>query len=258
MIFNTENLLLKNIRFIFVISLRLLFMKMVFLFSLLAVLPTLSFGQEVYKSFLEEGKVWKYRYHSPNDMVYDTFLAVKGDTLIDDISYMKIVDVESGRCDYVMREDGGKVYCRYCSYQDGSESLVYDFGLNVGDSFNTSDVKAMVVAVDTITANGHSFRALDVREENSTQPNWWVEGIGSMNYLTSSLQNPGNYYNFLECQLGEDILFSQTEFRTLRVPSVIVGGNKTVSSTVYDLQGRHISGQPYHGIYIKNLKKYAK
>ncbi len=222
---------------------------------LLTVVPTLSFGQEVYKSFLEEGKVWKYHYHSPNDKVYDVFLAVKGDTLIDDIRYKKIDDEESGSCDYVMREDGGKVYCRY---QNGNESIVYDFGLNVGDSFNTSDVKATVVAVDTITANGRTFRALDVREDNSTQPNWWVEGIGSMSSLTSSFRYPGNYHSFLQCQLGEDILFSQENFRTLDIPSLIVGSNRASDSGIYDLQGRRLSSQPQHGINIKDRKKYVK
>ena len=229
-------------------------MKAVFLFTLLAVLPTLSFGQKVYKSFLEDGKVWKYRYHSPNNITYDRSLAVKGDTLIDDISYKNIVDVESGHCGFVMREDGGKVYCRY---QNGNESIVYDFGLNVGDSFNTLDSKAMVVAVDTIMKNGRFFRALDVREDNSTQPNWWVEGIGSISYLTSSFRFAGNYYNFLQCQLGEDILFSQEDFRTLNVPSVTVGTNWTSESVIYDLQGRRLTTQPTKGIYIQNGKKHA-
>ena len=186
--------------------------------------------------------------------MYDVFLAVKGDTLIDDTIYKKIVNVESGSCDYVMREDGGKVYCRY---QNGKESIVYDFGLNVGDSFNTPDTKATVVAVDTITANGRTFRALDVREDNSTQPNWWVEGIGSMSYLTSSFRYPGNNYNFLQCQLGEVFLFSQEDFRTLDIPNLTVDSNRSSDSGIYDLQGR-LSSQPQHGIFIKDRRKYVK
>ena len=49
--------------------LRLLCMKKIILFTLLAVVPTLSFGQEVYKSLLEEGKAWKYRKPSANPVL---------------------------------------------------------------------------------------------------------------------------------------------------------------------------------------------
>ena len=164
-----------------------------------------------YIPFLAEGKVWKYSYHAMNGNTYNKYLTVKGDTQIDTKSYKKIVDEETGSYECAMREEGSKVYCS----QNGNEFLVYDFGLNVGDTFETSNVNATVVAVKDILVGGRSFRVLDVRDNDTNISNWWVEGIGGMNYLTNSIRVPGDNYTFLQCQLGEEVLFSQQDFLTL-------------------------------------------
>ena len=64
----------------------------------------------MYGPFLEEGKVWTYHYY--NDFTGKEFykaLTVKGDTIIADMSYKAIADVETGKTEYVMREKGKKV-----------------------------------------------------------------------------------------------------------------------------------------------------
>lgn len=170
-----------------------------------------SYAEESYKQFLTEGKIWQYVYHDMNDNTHNKSLTVRGDTLIANINYKRIVDVATGRCECVMREDGSKVYC----YQNENEFIVYDFSLNVGDTFETSNVNATVVAVKDILVGGRSFRVLDVRDNDTNISNWWVEGIGGMNYLTNSIRVPGDNYTFLQCQLGEEVLFSQQDFLTL-------------------------------------------
>ena len=212
---------------------------------------TQSFGQEIYKPFLEEGKIWSYNYHNFNGNTYNKSLIVKGDTLIGDKSYKRIVDLATNHCECLMREDGAKVFCS----QNGNEYLVYDFSLSVGDTFETFETKATVAAVDTIIVGDHSFRVLDVRENDNPQTNWWVEGIGSMNYLTNSVRIPGDYYTFLQCKIGEEILFSQNDFETLAIQQQIIKrGNYSISST-YDLQGRRQTAKLTKGIYIQNGKK---
>lgn len=208
--------------------------------------------EEIYKPFLSEGKTWKYLYHNFNGNEYEKSLVVRGDIVIGDRNYKKIVDVASGDCEFFIREEGEKVYCKY---QNKDEYLLYDFGLNVGDTFSTSDIHATVVAVCTVTVNGRAFRALDVREDNSTQPNWWVKGVGSMNYLTNSFRLPGDSYTFLQCQLDEEVLFTQQDFSTLGVPSVTTDCHAAPSSLIYDLSGRRTNIQK--GIYIQNGKKFA-
>lgn len=186
-------------------------MKNICIFLFFLLLPARLLGQESYKQFLAEGKVWKYSYHAMNGNTYNKYLTVKGDTQIDTKSYKKIVDEETGSYECAMREEGSKVYCS----QNGNEFLVYDFGLNVGDTFETSNVNATVVAVKDILVGGRSFRVLDVRDNDTNISNWWVEGIGGMNYLMNSIRVPGDNYTFLQCQLGEEVLFSQQDFLTL-------------------------------------------
>lgn len=234
-------------------------MKKSYFFLLFLLLSVQTWGQEAYTLFLEEGKVWKYDYNSPNGTTYQKSLIVKGDTVIDGKAYMRISDVATGRCEHAMREDGGKVYSSW----DGNEVLVYDFSLNTGDVFTTQSVNATVVAVKTVVVDGRSFRALDVRDnENDLQPNWWVEGVGSMNYLTNSIPLPGDYYTFQQCLLGERVLFSLSDFEHNVWPEKgTIDGVKSVRvetpvvNALFDLQGRRLNGKPSKGIYILNNRK---
>ena len=181
--------------------------------------------QPTYRPFIEDGKVWTYHYY--NDFTGKEFyesLTVSGDTVIDDKSYKKIVDVTTGRVDCALREEGRKVYATYPHYS--GEKLIYDFGLNVGDAFplyegSDPSAWATVVSVDTIVVGSRAFRALDVRPNNTKDwPNWWVEGIGGMYHLTSNSPMPGNFYYFSSCQLLGNTLFTSRDFQTLgTVPS---------------------------------------
>ena len=186
-------------------------------------------SQTAYRPLIEEGKVWTYHYY--NDMTGKDFyesLMVSGDTVVDDKSYKKIVDVTTGRVDCAIREEGRKVYATYPHYS--GEKLIYDFGLNVGDAFqlyddnNGSDPNAwaMVVSVDTIVVGSRAFRALDVRSNDMKGwPNWWVEGIGGEYGLTANCLLAGNSYCFSSCKLGEDTLFTNHDFQTLgTIPSI--------------------------------------
>ena len=228
-------------------------MKQFGIVLLFLLLTAQTFGQVNYNRFLEEGKTWIYNYHGLNNNVYNKSLTVEGDTLIGDKNYKKIVDVATCRCEFAMREDGSKVYCS----QNGNEFLVYDFSLNEGDSFISQTANAIVVSVNTIIVGDRSFRVLDVRDnENDLYPNWWVEGIGSMNYLTNSIRIPGDYYTFLRCQIDEEVLFTQKDFLTLTVQRLTIE-NKTTTPvySIYDLHGRHLTDKPTKGIYIQNGKK---
>lgn len=187
-------------------------MRKIVLLGLFNILPLVLFGQELYKSFLEEGKVWTYRYY--NGMTGREFyesLAVSGDTIIGKKGYKRIVDVETGGYRCGMREDEQRVFVTYPNTSD--ESLLYDFGLNVGDALVGTELT--VVAVDTIVVGNHAFRALDVRTSGDEWPNWWVEGIGGMYYLTTNIERMGNNYSFSSCQSNGEKLFTNKDFQTL-------------------------------------------
>ena len=233
---------------------------------LFVLLPSLSFGQEMYGPFLEEGKVWMYHYY--NDFTGKEFyqsLIVKGDTVIGDKSYKTIVDVATGKTEYVMREKGKKVYWKYL---DRDEYVLYDFGLNVGEPFKLYDddngkdpsAWATVVSVDTVVVGKRSFRVMDVRPNNMMGwPNLWVEGIGGMYGFATNYLAVGNFYSFSSCQLNGETLFAWRDFGTSGIIGQPQMSNKGISSNIYDLRGRQLIEQPRKGIYIRDgLKLVVK
>ena len=188
-------------------------------------------------------------------------MTVKGDTLIADNSYKRIVDVATGIFEYAMREEEKKVFCVYPHY--AGEVLLYDFGLNVGDSFQLydddsgtdTDAWATVVSVDTVVVGNRVFRILDVRPKDMMNwPNRWVEGIGGMYYLVSNFLAVGNNYVFSSCQLDGETIFTYEDCRTVGIKGKpIVDGKRGTS--FFGLQGRHLSSKPDKGIYIRDGRK---
>lgn len=233
------------------------------LFMLLVFLPLLSNGQEIYRPFLEEGKVWTYHYY--NDHTGKDFyesLTVDGDTIIGDKSYKRIVDVATESYQYGMREDGRKVYCIYAHYESNGEKLIYDFGLNVGDTFKLYDAdetvdpssRATVVSVDTIVVGNRAFRVMNIRPKDMMGwSNWWIEGIGSMYYLTSNYLSVGNNYAFSTCTVDGETIFTHKDYRTSGIPGISYT-NKNKYSSFHNLQGRQVQ-QPTRGIYIRDGRK---
>ena len=232
------------------------------LLALFSLLTSHIYGQEVYKPFLEEGKVWTYHYY--NDFTgkeYYESLTVAGDTVIGDKSYKRIANVATGRFEYALREDGRKVYIKYPRDEKNKEELIYDFGLNVGDTFqpNWSDEaedQATVVAVDTIVVGNRAFRVLDVRLNGyDSWINWWVEGIGGMEHLSTNFPMIGNYYCFSSCQLNGETILTHKDVRTVGIRDQIFMNGKERDTPLYDLQGRPLTDKPASGVYIENGKK---
>ena len=137
-------------------------MKRLFLlFILIASCFQLS-AQEDYCPFVEEGKTWNYfieatttwwdeadwQTHYNKEYEHAT-LTIKGDTVVDGKEYKKVIYSSDNTFFYdtdftygIIREENKKVYMRFFfdDYYDpefplSEEVLMYDFGLNVGDSF---------------------------------------------------------------------------------------------------------------------------
>ncbi len=238
-------------------------MRKYLLFTLLVLLPSLSICQEIYRPFLEDGKVWMYHYY--NDFTGKEFyqsLIVKSDTVIGDKSYKTIVDVSTGKTEYVMREEGKKVYWKYL---DRDEYVLYDFGLKKGDSFKLYDddngkdpsAWATVVSVDTVIVGNRSFRVIDVRPNDMMGwPNLWVEGIGGMYGFATNYLAVGNFYSFSSCQLNGETLFAWRDFGTVSVKGLQYVNRIFPPKVSCDLQGRRIDGQqPRKGVYIRDGRK---
>ena len=101
-------------------------MNKILILTVVAFLSTFSLGQELYKPFLEEGKVWTYHYY--NDMTGREFyesLSVRGDTIIDNKSYKSISNVDTDAYCFALR-----------AHEVGAESSPSPSNGKISPSFN--------------------------------------------------------------------------------------------------------------------------
>ena len=197
-------------------------MKRIALFSALVALLCWQsrsvLAQEVYHTFLEEGKVWTYlHYNDRTGKRYQFTRVIDGDTVIGGLTYKKILDKVGGQYQYALREEGKKVYMVDDHYE--TESLLYDFSKKTGDVIDELEHPLIVASVDTIDIDGVKFRRMRVQDANQPIEEWddeminmynfWIEGVGSECLLESSIREPGNDYNLLSCQINGRVYTQQ-------------------------------------------------
>ena len=269
-------------------------MKRILFIIIALALKSSLYAQDNYRPFVEEGKKWSFVVEATTywwdgkethmDTEYaNSVLTIKGDTVVDGIEYKKVMYTSDNTLFHdtpdfiygIIREENKKVYMRsffddcYCPDYLFEEVLLYDFNLMVGDSF-TEDY-------------GHSDYRLNMKlesiEENegrriykfSTNKDWvpvmqWVEGAGGVHGLgmeqriiiTTCIDCIHFKFFSMTCSLGDEVLcrFDDDGNVVLGVEEVRTDVNKDKS--VYDLQGRRLSAEPAHGIYIKDGKKIAR
>ena len=225
---------------------------------------------------LEEGKVWWY-YDAvwPNN-VFRMF--VEGDTIANGRTWKKLYHDNSDEAVPVfakaLREDGGRIYKLA---DDGSENLVYDFTLGIGDRYTpeSNDDRYMeVIAVDTMFTEGIAHRRLILQQYLggvATDLTSWIEGIGS-DYgidLTAfwstydwkvQQKSKGDTYNYLffDCVTATGQRVYSSKWKSANdiqsVISIPSASAQPRTHQIYDLQGRQIQ-QPTRGIYIRGGRK---
>ena len=191
----------------------------------------------------------------------------------------------------IVREEDGRVY--FLRSKDDTEgALLMDTHWEVGDVLDLYAAKddylgekvsgrafyggVYVKKTGTITNSGHTYRTWtlaytceDIIEEyDSPNPNpMWIEGIGEESHGISNDCLNDVFMNsrgttLLECRVGDEVLYKYDfpaleqllEAVSIITPSV----SKNGSNTLFDLQGRRLTAEPQHGVFIKGGKKVAK
>jgi hypothetical protein len=191
-------------------------MRRYFFILLIASLPAILFGQDD-EPFLIEGKTWKYTHRQPSSEDYYNFSrVVRGDTIINDLTYKKIYDVSTDKYLYALREDEKKVYCMFQAKD--TPQLIYDFGKEVGEivcEVADKDCKTIVrvVAVDVVKYGDRLLHRTEVVEEylkndqvHGYSEGIWIESLGSSCGLVSPVLLDGNYNTFHSCRIGNELL----------------------------------------------------
>lgn len=148
----------------------------------LAVLFSLSLFSQ---NFLSEGKQWNVKLEGwPGSVITEIFF-IDGDSIVNNINYkqfwLSTDSLNSTTFQGLLREDAEKVY--YLPLY-GEEGLLYDFGLNVGDtasiisSYSEGEFEIFVAAIDTVEYEGVERKRMLISREISASTEYWIEGIG--------------------------------------------------------------------------------
>lgn len=140
------------------------------------------------QSLVQDNKIWNVINCMNFSGCSTTSYKLSGDTTINQIQYMKLyesseeVTINWMLCG-TMRENENKVF--YYNFEN--ESLLYDFGLNIGDHFSSEiyangelwQVDLDLMDIDTVLLmNGESRRRFVF--SGSDPQEYWIEGIGSL------------------------------------------------------------------------------
>ena len=194
-------------------------MKKVLLFAML-LLPQLLVAQEIYNTYLKDGKQWVYSQvisesnctdPDPNvfkygdweyrELHFQSFITVMGDTVRGKDTYKKLYYTDSYRdTTYLIATIGERRGLYYIYNEGGGSHVSYNFDLEVGDkntpysnqfSGNPDNPLLYVKSKDTIQVGDRYFERLSFSyKDNGSQfypadPNYimdvWIRGIGNRN-----------------------------------------------------------------------------
>ena len=199
-------------------------MKLIHLLTLVTLLGTCT-GRRSHEAIALEGRVWHIKTQIPyydDRYTHDVCMWIEGDTLVEGLRCKKLYKHTRLR----HGNDEGTLQVGYCRqegdryYQNGE--LMFDFGLQVGDTFvPRRGMPLMVKAVgDTTLADGMRRRCLMVvdradAERGLCRHDYWVEGIGSlqMGILTNDFVSIGVMKRMLSCSHDEEVIYCYEEGR---------------------------------------------
>ena len=211
------------------------------------------------ENFPLENTAWVQFYRSMYEDSTYYQLGIKGDTVVNETAYKKVINCAhlgypiEGECFGGIREDeDGK--CYFMSFVPGidapwplhydcevnTEYPLYDFSLSVCDVFQTIGLTPHVV-FDTaeMTLNGSTRKVLwfDTNCDNGN-PYYccqWIEGIGSTHSLLYPIQDEpdnGPEYRLVEVWQDEELLYRNPHFNDY-VPLVHEGNDRQKWNVVY-------------------------
>ena len=220
---------------------------------------------------LKQGKSWIYdSYHYNEDKgKYDdpvrVSFVIDGDTLINGKSYYRLFNYSTLSYYCALREEGTTLYC--VSLGEQQEKVLQEFD----PSKFPGEMGEYTVQKDTITVRDTPFVRYQYKPENNGKPMTAVEGVGFKDkgivygmYPSEGSDNFSDYMKFRYCVEDGRVIFMNDEFDTQQTNDIkdlyhtANAISRKISNSLFDLQGRRITGIPSRGVYIKDGKKYVK
>ena len=178
--------------------------KISLFFLLISVIKYSNLSAQTYHPFVSNDKKWDYEDHHNNPCAlggasfYGYEFQMHGDTIIQGTLYKLLVRKEGFNCQFpcgsssiennynyhltiinAIREDSfKKIWCYY--FEQQTDSLIYDFGIQIGDTITWTEYPYIVVGIDSIQLLNGEWRKRFMLTTNSVAGiKYWIEGIGS-------------------------------------------------------------------------------
>ncbi|MBC7694405.1 MAG: T9SS type A sorting domain-containing protein [Burkholderiales bacterium] len=178
-----------------------------------------STNAQSYIPFPDTNAIWTlYHYGQTGDDIqkYGMF----GDTIINSLTYKKIFwnfdyhfNLSNSYYQGAIREANKKIFVIYIN--KSTESVLYDFTLNIGDTAKVLDPSSVqyaykVALIDSININGQYHKRWKFNQYNFSfhSEEYWIEGIGSSFGLLRPLwSGSDNCYNLLCVSRDSSIIY---------------------------------------------------
>lgn len=180
------------------------------------------------------------------------------------MEYVKYRYTHEPPYDFLMSH-GNPDYIPYHLTDDG-EIILYDYNMSVGDSYRHVDGYAdiTVVSKDMVALSDGKYR----RRLTLSNGLVLIEGVGCINStgLLLDYLNPSEeclkQFSYLDTYIERGNKLFTFKQMPIEVVSQGIGDTEAISkeatvSSFLDLQGRRLSTQPRHGLYIRGGRKYV-
>jgi hypothetical protein len=220
---------------------------------MLSLLSLTTYAQNDDGRLVVEGKTWTiFHYPFAKEYQYIYRMQLKGDTIISEVTYKKLYQDNT----YVgaLREDGDKVYYRE---NNSNEVCLYDFGLNVGDSFTDAGESEnwIVISKENKEYFGQERMTLVLSYDNGPSIEW-IRGIGSLSQPNCNVMLTGNYDNLVICTVNNDTIYKDLDMYNIVTDITSTKMSEEKNAAMYDIAGHKLSVKPEKGFYIKDKRKF--
>lgn len=213
-------------------------------------------NQTIAHCVVEPGKTWSVANFPTSwpETVNSYYVKIGPDTIFNDIVYSKLLfSSDSLQTQWsvlgIIRESSKKVY--YKENKALSEILLYDFNLNVADSFEVHEnVKMCVDSIIEINTRKHFYFSLN------NQKTRWIEGIGSIAGLLDNgegLTMVGNISKLLCCSHYDLTLYKNPDYESCFLLTNIANANSN-SFILKQNFPNPFSNNTYIEVFIEQLQ----
>lgn len=195
------------------------------------------------RNFVLDGKQWSVLLMPvvEPDNIYQTteITYLEGDTLINDAFYSKTYQSsyeDKSQSQYIgaMREELSKIYLIRKGQEN--EEILYDYALEVGDTFGEGDEKATVTSVEYVPLGEYTYKKICF---NNDKEAIWLESIGTFNGVLRNkpwMKIVGSLELLLCCSDNSGLLYQNEKYNECFIQNSATNINEDLATNCLNIE----------------------